>query len=218
MTPTTEGISALDFNGRSEWLPLIAPYSLYHGESAEDTAGRAMPYETEYVHAPTFAPCNNSTAFVKPSFEGELLANVPSSLLSFLNNRRQHVKDGDTYLTIINQKDIDILSSLVKGRTTSRPVVVPLSPAAEAFCNSQGISPYIKVASDLVNKCFSNIKGVAGEVLQDPDVEDQFLVIHVEVKGEIEAVLDMYDKYTEEWVTKVPWPERSKISLSYIII
>lgn len=218
MTPTTEGISAIDFNGRSQWLPLIAPYSLYHGESAGDTAGIAMPYETEYVHAPTFVPGKNSTAFIKPSFDVELLANVPSRLLSFLNNRRQHVKDGDTYLTIITQKDIDILSSLVKGGTTSRPVVLPLSPAAEAFCNSQGISQYIKVASDLVNKCFSNIRSVDSEVLQDPDAEDQFLVIHLEVKGEIAAVLDMYDKYTEEWVSRVPWPAREKISLSYIII
>jgi hypothetical protein len=218
MIPTTKGISAIDFNGRSEWLPLIAPYSFYHREPAGDTASIVLPCEAEDAHVPTFVPSKNSTAFIKSSLEGELLSNVPSSLLSFLNNRRQHVQDGDTYLTVIDQKDIDILSSLVKGRTASRPVVFPLSREAEAFCSRQGIRKYVTVASDLLNQCFSNIRGVDSEVLQDPDAEDQFLVIHLEVKGEIEAVLDMYDKYTEEWVSRVPWPERGKISLSYIVI
>jgi hypothetical protein len=93
-----------------------------------------------------------------------------------------------------------------------------LSREVEAFCSRQGIRKYVTVVSDLLNQCFSGIRGVNSEVLQDPETEDQLLVIHVEVKGEIEAVLDMYDKYTEEWVSRVPWPERSKISLSYIVI
>ena len=218
MTPTTESISSIDFNGRSEWFPHIAPYSFYHREPAWGTAGIVLPCETEDVHAPTFLPGKNSTAFMKFSFEGELLSNIPSSLLSFLNNRRQHVQNGDTYKTIIDQKDIDILSSLIEGRTASRPVVVPLSREAEAFCSRQGIRKYFNVASDLLNQCFSNVRGVDSEVLQDPDTEDQLLVIHVEIKGEIDAVLDMYDKYTEEWVSRVPWPERAKISFSYITI
>lgn len=205
MTPTTKGIiPAIDFNGRSEWLPFIALYSFYHREPEGDTASIVLPCEAENVHVPTFVPGKNSTVFIKSSLEGELLSNLPSSLLSFLNNRRQYVQDGDTYLTIIDQKDI--------------PVVVPLSLEAEAFCRRQGIRKYVNAASDLLNQCFSNVRGVDSEVLQDPDAEDQFLVIHLEVKGEIEAVLDMYDKYTEEWVSRVPWPERGKISLSYIII
>ncbi|MBU0652031.1 MAG: hypothetical protein KKG96_04035 [Proteobacteria bacterium] len=110
------------------------------------------------------------------------------------------------------------MRSFVEGRAASRPGVVPLSREAEAFCGCQGIRKYVNVASDLINQCFSNIRGVDSEVLQDPDAEDQFLVIHLEVKGEIEAVLDMYDKYTEEWVSRVPWPDRGKISLSYIVI
>ncbi|MDO9229624.1 MAG: hypothetical protein Q7U03_08670 [Syntrophales bacterium] len=139
-------------------------------------------------------------------------------LTSFLINRIKGVQEGDTYKTIIKQDEIELLRSFVEGRTAFHPVVVPLSREVEAFCNRQGIRKYVTVASDLLNQCFSNIRGVDSEVLQDPETEDQLLVIYVEVKGEIEAVLDMYDKYTEEWVSRVPWPERGKISLSYIII
>jgi len=218
MTPTTKGIPAIDFYGSSEWFPLIAPYSFYHRGPALNTAGIVLPRETEDVQAPTFVPGKNSTAFIKSSLEGELLSNLPSNLLSFLSNRRQHVQDGYTYETIIKQDDIELLRRFVEGRAASRPVVVPLSREADAFCSRQGIRKYVNVASDLINQCFSNIQNVESEILQDPDAEDQFLVIHLEVKGEIEAVLDMYDKYTEEWVSRVPWPERGKISLSYIVI
>lgn len=218
MTPTTESMSSIDLNEKSEWLPHIASYSFYHREPAWGTAGLVLPCEAEDVHAPTFVLGKNSTAFVKPSFVGDLLLNVPSNLLSFLNNRRQHVQNGDTYKTIIDQKDIDILSSLIKGRTASRPVLIPLSREAETFCGLQGILKYVNVASELLNQCFSNVQGVDSEVLQDPNTEDQVLVIHVEIKGEIDLVLDMYDKYTEEWVSRVPWPERAKINLSYITI
>ena len=139
-----------------------------------------------------------------------------------MSNRGQHVQDGYTYETIIEHDEIELLRSFVEGRTAFHPVVISLSREAEAFCSRQDIRKYVNVASDLLNQCFSNIRGVDSEVLQDPDTdtdtEDQLLVIHVEVKGEIEAVLDMYDKYTEEWVSRVPWPERGKISLSYIVI
>ncbi len=215
MTPTTESI--IDFNERAEWLPHFTPYSFYNHETG-GTAGTMLHCEAENVHAPMFVPGKYSITFMKSFFEVELLSNVPSSFLFFLNNRRQHVQDGDTYKTIIDQKDIDILSSLIKGRTASRPVVVPLSREAEAFCSHQDILKYVNVASDLINQCFSNVRGVDSEILQDPDTEDQMLVIHVEVKGEIDAVLDMYDKYTAEWVLRVPWPERAKISFSYITI
>jgi hypothetical protein len=127
-------------------------------------------------------------------------------------------KGRDTYLAILDQKDIEPLRSFVKGQTAARSVVISLSQEAEAFCNRQGIRKYVTVASDLLNQCFSNVRSVESEILQDPDVEDQYLVIHLEVKGEIEAVLDMYDKYAEEWVSRITWPERAKICLSYIAI
>jgi len=121
-------------------------------------------------------------------------------------------------LAILDQKNIVPLRSFAKGQTASRSVVISLSQEAEAFCKRQDIRKYVTVASDLINQRFSNIRSVESEVLQDPDAEDQFLVIHLEVKGEIEAVLDMYDRYTEEWVSRVPWPERAKICMSYIAI
>jgi hypothetical protein len=202
-------------------LRFIAACSFYRNEPAEDTDFSVLTYGGEDCDTPTFSSRKQEVAFIKIVLEGKLLMEASSaSFTSFLINRVKGVQEGDTYGTIIKQDDIELLRSFVEGRADSRPVVVPLSREAEAFCSRQGIRKYVNVASDLLNQCFSNVRGVDSEVLQDPDTdtEDQLLVIHVEVKGEIEAVLDMYDKYTEEWVSRVPWPERAKISLSYIII
>ena len=264
MTPTTKGISTIDFTESPEKFRFIAACSFCRNEPAGDTDLSVLTYGGEDCDTPTFSSSKQEVAFIKTKsfelllksgkssflrkqesspfktfcipvdagmtkwdyfqsyqtvLEGKLLMEAYSApLTSFLINRITGVQEGDTYKTIIKQDEIELLRSFVEGRAASRPVVVPLSREAEAFCGCQGIRKYVNVASDLINQCFSNIQNVESEILQDPDAEDQFLVIHLEVKGEIEAVLDMYDKYTEEWVSRVPWPERGKISLSYIVI
>ncbi|OGP85911.1 MAG: hypothetical protein A2V87_07390 [Deltaproteobacteria bacterium RBG_16_58_17] len=192
---------------------------LKFGKSSFLRKHESSPFKTFWI--PAYAGMTKWGYFQSSQtvLEGKLLMEASSaSFTSFLINRSKGVQEGDTYGTIIEQDEIELLRSFVEGQAASRPVVVPLSREAEAFCGCQGIRQYVNVASDLINQCFSNIQNVESEILQDPDAEDQFLVIHLEVKGEIEAVLDMYDKYTEEWVSRVPWPERAKISLSYITI
>ena len=263
MTPTTKGISTIDFTESPERFRFIAACSFYRNEPAGDTDLSVLTYGGEDCDTPTFSSSKQEVAFIKtdsfelllkcdkssflrkqesspfktfwiPAYagmtkwgyfqnyqtvlEGKLLMDASNApFTSFLINRIKGVQEGDTYRTIIKQDEIELLRSFVEGRAASRPVVIFLSREAEVFCSRQGIRKYVTVASDLINQCFSNIRGVDSEVFQDPDTEDQLLVIHVEVEGEIEAVLDMYDKYTEEWVSRVPWPERSKITLSYIV-
>jgi hypothetical protein len=219
MTPTTKGISIVDFTENPARFHFIAASGFYLNEPARDMDLSLLTYGGEDCDTPTFALTQQELEFRKTVIEGKLLIKACSArVTSFLISRIKGVQEGDTYGTIIEQDEIELLRSFAEGRTVSRPVVVPLSHEAESFCNRQDIRKYVTVASDLINQCFSNIRGVDSEILQDPDAEDQFLVIHLEVKGEIEAVLDMYDKYTEEWVSRVPWPERGKIGLSYIVV
>jgi hypothetical protein len=218
MAPTTRGISDIDLSRRSEWIPFIAPYSSYHDDPTGDTTGIILPSEADVIHVPGLVRSKDNTASVKSSLEWEMLLNVPSNLLSFLSKRRQLVLNGYTYETIVEPEEIELLRCVVKTLATSRSFAIPLSREAEAFCCQQGIREYVTLVSSLLNQCFSDIRDVDSEVLQDPDTGDRLLVIHMEVKGEIEEILDMYDKYTEEIISRIPWPERGKINLSYIII
>ena len=86
------------------------------------------------------------------------------------------------------------------------------------FCSRQGIFKYLPTAIDLLEKCFPSIEDVHMQEEQDPETGDQWLTLNFTTQGKIGEVLDKYDKYTHEWVSLVPWPERHKIRLSYNII
>jgi hypothetical protein len=85
------------------------------------------------------------------------------------------------------------------------------------FCNREGLSSYVAAASKFIAAHFCNVKSIDSEVLRCPDTDGRFLVIQLEVEGEIDTVLDMYDRYTAAWVSAVPWPERGKMNLSYVL-
>ena len=86
------------------------------------------------------------------------------------------------------------------------------------FCFRQGILKYLPTAIDLLGKCFPSIEDVHLEEEQDPETGEEWLTLNFTVRAQINEVLDKYDKYTYEWISLVPWPERHKIRLSYNII
>lgn len=93
-----------------------------------------------------------------------------------------------------------------------------LSEEEHAFCEKHGLFPYLPVVEELIKANFPDALGVQTELMKDPEAEGEWLVIDVRVKGEIEEILDRYDRYTRDWVTKVPWPAREKVALNYIIL
>lgn len=53
---------------------------------------------------------------------------------------------------------------------------------------------------------------------EDPETGERWLLIAVTVFGEVGEILEQYERYTEQWVDAVSWPERDKIRLSFNII
>ena len=86
------------------------------------------------------------------------------------------------------------------------------------FCSQQGILPYLPIAIDLVRTCFPSLQELHSQREQDPETGEEWLVLDVVIQGDEEQVLDAYDRYTDHWVSAVPWPERNKIRLSYNIL
>jgi hypothetical protein len=93
-----------------------------------------------------------------------------------------------------------------------------LSPEILHFSFQQGILAYLQRALDLIAQCFSAIQEVQVQSEQDPDTGEDWLVLDITVHNEINEVLTQYDTYTSRWIAAVPWPERSKIRLSYNIV
>jgi len=86
------------------------------------------------------------------------------------------------------------------------------------FCSQQGTSPYLSVAIDLAKTCFSGLQELHPQREEDPETGEEWLVLDVVIQGNEEQILEAYDRYTDLWISAVPWPERSKIRLSYSVI
>ncbi len=87
-----------------------------------------------------------------------------------------------------------------------------------SFCQEKDILRYLPVALSLIEENFPSVKQVSFEVEQDPEAGEEWLAIRIQLLGQTSEILDLYDKYTDSWVSGAPWPERSLIRLSYDII
>jgi hypothetical protein len=94
----------------------------------------------------------------------------------------------------------------------------PHSEKVEEFCLQNNISSYLLVACRLINKCFPGVQDIRVELEQDLEGEDQWIVLRFSIADEMDRVLEMYDRYTNLWVSSVSWPERGKIRLSFDVI
>ena len=204
MSIATDPIPDLDINKDSEFLSVIAQYDLCEDNDLRETNDKEYPA--------------GSLASIKARVEGSLLSSRPASLpASFLISRLRAIMNKET--ATIENDTIEMLKSCLLGKEKlSITTEITLDQEARNFCNRHNLLKYIPIVSDIIKRSFFNISSIDTEVLQDPDSDSQWFVINVEVSGDVDTVLDMYDRYAEEWVSRVPWPDRDKISLSYSII
>ena len=101
--------------------------------------------------------------------------------------------------------------------STGSPYEIPLSEELFSFCFRHNMLGSLQVSVRLIRTCFPSVREVRLQPERDPDTGEEWLVLDFGIVGEIEEILDRYDKYTDLWVKSVPWPEREKIRLSYNI-
>lgn len=101
--------------------------------------------------------------------------------------------------------------------STASPYEIPLSEELFSFCFRHNMLGSLQVSVRLIRTCFPSVREVRLQPERDPDTGEEWLVLDFGIVGEIEEILDRYDKYTDLWVKSVPWPEREKIRLSYNI-
>jgi len=101
------------------------------------------------------------------------------------------------------------------GFLQTEPTSGGLSPEVERFCAQQGLTPHLSVALDLVRRCFPCEQEPTLETEQDPETGEEWVAIDIMVRADAGGFLECYDKYTDEFVARIPWPERDKIRLAY---
>lgn len=95
------------------------------------------------------------------------------------------------------------------------PTEIDLSPEVTDFCNRKGITGYIKTAIKIIRRSFVSIKEMEFIIEQDPEIDNEWLLIDIKVDGTVEELLTAYDNYIEEWVSNAPEMARDNIKLSY---
>lgn len=106
-----------------------------------------------------------------------------------------------------------VTSGNVRVHSQARSVL--LSDEVLTFCAQRQIIDHFQRALRLAQQSFHDLTNIEVKVENDPESEDEWLVILVQVHGEIEQVLDMYDAYTRKLIRAIPWPSRDRIRLIY---
>jgi hypothetical protein len=200
------------------WIPSWEEYSeilsiLNTYERGHESFAGTMTFSTGSV-AQKLDPTHIMNR-VKSEFFQVTLGSFPMS--SLINRLGVWLTEDATAVSLIPE-DLDQLREYVCRAPDERTRCgLPLSDEEFAFCEKQGLFTYLPVAEALIRAHFPGALEVRTELMKDPEAEGEWLVIGVKVDGEIEAVLDSYDRLTQEWVEKVPWPDREKIVIDYTI-
>jgi len=81
----------------------------------------------------------------------------------------------------------------------------------------KGLRQYLQTAFNIIYQRFPSIRDLRLLQEQDPETDEEWLLIDITVDGEIEEILDGYDGYVKKWVSSVPSSVRENIRLSYNI-
>ena len=72
-----------------------------------------------------------------------------------------------------------------------------LSDEPTSFCSEHGLLSYIPVAIELIERCFPSLQELHLLHEQDPETEEEWLVLDITTRGDEKQVLEAYDRYTD---------------------
>ena len=119
----------------------------------------------------------------------------------------------------IQQTYLKILSELREMHAIHLEKLSQISSRVLYFCYQQQILRHLPITIEIIEKSFfTTINEIEMEPEIDPETGEEWLDFKIRIKGEVEEVLDRYDKYTERLVSLLPCSARYKMRLSYNII
>ena len=99
---------------------------------------------------------------------------------------------------------------------TPQASVPVIPPEVLSFCMKEEILNYVSVATETVKRNFQQVEDSELVVEEDPETGEKWVLVSINVHGDVEEVLNQYEDYTEDWVSGVPWPQRDKDKSTFI--
>lgn len=139
------------------------------------------------------------------------------NLTEYLDSRNLTISNlGLGVRNVLWSNEPSAVSGSVSAHSPRQSVL--LTDEARSLSLQWQVSSYLQKALRLAQKTFSGLDGIVVTAEDDPETDEKWIAVSVQVKGNIQDVLDMYDTYTREYVESVPWPARDKIRLVYDLI
>jgi hypothetical protein len=88
----------------------------------------------------------------------------------------------------------------------------------EMFCRRFGLSDYIAIVKGLLVRHFDVASPIAHRVHDDPELGESYLLFEFGVRGDVDKVLNGYDRFTDEWIRLAPEPVRDRIHVSFDVL
>jgi len=85
------------------------------------------------------------------------------------------------------------------------------------FAESKGLLPVLMSYTALAAKAFQLAGLPSCQFKQDPENDDRYLSIRLEVKGEVEQVLDAEDRFRSQLIDLISGEKLYLIRLAYVI-
>jgi hypothetical protein len=97
------------------------------------------------------------------------------------------------------------------------PYITDLPSGLRIFSQQHGLQRYIDTAIILIGKCFQSLITASLKLERDPESDEEWLAFDLTIQGSVDSILSAYNKYTERWISMVPYPQRDKIRLAFDI-
>jgi hypothetical protein len=85
------------------------------------------------------------------------------------------------------------------------------------FAQREDLDPYLTIAVDLIRDHFPGAGPIEYEIQHGQETDEDWIALRFAARGEMEALLDHYDRCTDALVERIPWPQRDKLCLSFSI-
>jgi len=94
----------------------------------------------------------------------------------------------------------------------------PLPDDVLRFCEQEGILEYLRLADELIARHLPDAAALNFEMQMDPETGDEVVLLRLQLSERTDDLLQRSQRYSGDWVDRVPWPQREKISITYDFI
>ncbi len=94
-----------------------------------------------------------------------------------------------------------------------------LTPEIRRFCEDEKLEPHLKRALELIEEHFPDAQGLHAELVWNPEYpDDTWVSLMVTLSGSLSQIIERDDRFVDDWIARIPWPESDKIVVDLDIV